>query len=740
MAYTAFALIAASKPIHAETPETDASGGNTNIVYDVPRVAAKTPDAADWGEGVGFRVDALADPAVGAARRAVVADPSVGAARSAEAAADRFRLGWNEEGLLVYVDVRDSTPFEAESIWNGDSVHVCVGRPGNVRDHLYFLIGPGRAEGFDKPGIHYLRYLPDKMEPYHQPEQRFAVRGTEGGYAVELLVPLALLGVAPAAGVELDVQVMIFDHGFDGARRSPRWAPARIGFEPEAMRRVRLTDGKPSPPVLAAAGCELGCAFPGSLAAGVRVVGDASLAGKAAAVVLDGAKVGECKFGEAKDGFCEGFATVPLPSASKAQGVELEVVLPDGGGRVPAPLGYAFAEQRERFGKLELEFQPWVFAGERFPKCGFKDAALADALSGFDYKIETRFFDADCKPVEKPERAGRYGAVAEVTAFGETRRKFFTLYRVADGQSLDWGLWWRSGLRARLDGMPEGLGVDRRVWEADPAGVVGGDFKFFLREQMDKDGRLASLLAGLSELPEDVAAGVAPPSPRQRPEARHREFLFHLRRAAGENPDYPFLTWTPKAYDKEPERRWPLVVFLHGGGENGSDLSKFRYNGPSAQEWLREDLPFILVTPQCPVGEWWEPTAVAALVDKVCATMRVDAERIYLTGISMGGFGTCAVAASRPELFAAIAPVCGFGSVEDVVWYKDVPVWAFHGAKDTIVPPEGTRKGVSRLKELGSKNVRYTEYPEEGHGITDIVYADHEFWAWLLEQRRKSND
>jgi len=748
IAYTALTLVLATKPIQAEmTPQTTASGR----VYDIPRVAVKTPDAADWGEGVGFRVDALTDPAVGVTRPAATGvDPSIGVARSGAAAADRFRLGWNEEGLLVYVDVRDTTPRDdIGGIWHGDCVHILVGRPGKQRDRLYYLIGPGRTSEDGKPNIHYRRYLPEKMIGDEPPEpHRYAVRKTEDGYIVEVLVPLKNLDLTPTEGVELEMQVMIFDRGFDGTRRTPRWAPARVGPEPEVLQHVRLAE-KASSPVLAAAGCELGSAFPGALAAGVRVVADASLAGKTATVQVDESKtqkidtqlpITEFRFGEAKDDWCEGFAIVPLPPASEAQTMEAAIILPDGAGVVPVPLGHAFAERREQFGKLEVDFKPWVFAGERFPQCGFKEAALADALSGFDYKIETRFFDADCKPVEKPERAGRYGAVVDVTAFGETKRKFFTLYRVPDEKALDFGHWYLNmDMRARFEGLPEGLGVDKRVWATDPAGIIGGDFKFFLRNQLEKEGQLATLLAALSELPEDVVAGHVLPNPRQRPYTRHREYIFNLRRAVGENPDYPFLTWTPKDYDKDASRRWPLVVYLHGSGDRGADLSVLKHNGPSNQEWLREDLPFILVSPLCPKDEWWDPTAVVALVDKICETMRVDTEKIYLTGVSMGGFGTCDVAAHYPERFAAIAPVCGFGNAGDTVWYKDVPIWTFHGAKDDIVPPDVTRKGVERLKELGSKNVHYTEYPEGNHGITDEAYGDRAFWTWLLEQRRKSD-
>jgi len=738
----ALALVVTAKPIQSETPQTTAA---SDAVFDIPRVAAKTPDALEWGERVGFRVEAIVDPAIGVARE--------------DFSAARCRLGWNDEGLLVFVDVRDTTPSEGGEVWEGDYVNIIVRHAEGERgDQVGYFVVPGRVSG--EPRIGYARGLRFPMDENPPGPHRFAVRKGDGGYTVELLVPWVALGVTPSLGLELGMQVLVGDCG-PGGVQTPRWAQYRIPSGPDrVLRRVRLAE-KASLPVLATAGCELVNRPPRMLSdVAVRVLGDASLAGREATLEVSmdpsdpsdqtdrsdqnpapsGSKVGTAVFGEAKDGWSEAFFNYPLPLAGEAQPTGMAVILPSD-ERVAVPLGDLLAARRERFDKLELEFNPWVFAGERFPGVAFKEPMLADALSGFGYKLETRFFDTDCKPVEKAERAGRYGAVVEATAFGETKRKFFTLYRVADEKALDGRHWWQNvNLRARLDGLPEGLGVNGCVWTDDPAGVVGGELKFFLLEQMKKNSFPAMLLAGLSELPEEVSAGRAPLRPQYRPYVRDREFLFRLKRAVGEDPVYPFLAWKPKGYDAEPERRWPLVVFLHGSGERGTNLSVLERGGPCGQDWLCEDLPFILVQPQCPADDWWEPTTVAALLDKLCATMRVDEERIYLTGMSMGGYGTCDTAAVYPERFAAIAPVCGFGNPENAVWFKDVPIWVFQGAKDDLVPVESARELVKRLRELGGAEVKYTEYSEAGHQITDDVYSDRDFWKWLLEQRKNKNE
>src|SRR3954469_25020658 len=192
------------------------------------------------------------------------------------------------------------------------------------------------------------------------------------------------------------------------------------------------------------------------------------------------------------------------------------------------------------------------------------------------------------------------------------------------------------------------------------------------------------------------------------------------------------LLYRPKGYDDE--RRWPLIVFLHGAGECGDDLDLVKRHGPPRLVESGRDLPFLIAAPQSRRGGW----AVGALdrwLDEVVAGSRVDEERVYLTGISMGGFGTWAWAASRPDRFAAIAPICG-GS--DPAWadrLKGLPIWAFHGARDRIVPPEYSEVMVAALRRVGA-DVRYTLYPEAEHDSWTRTYADPALYEWLLQQHR----
>ena len=200
-----------------------------------------------------------------------------------------------------------------------------------------------------------------------------------------------------------------------------------------------------------------------------------------------------------------------------------------------------------------------------------------------------------------------------------------------------------------------------------------------------------------------------------------------------------YLLYLPKSYPKS-RKRWPLMLFLHGAGERGNDLEKVKMHGPPkliAQEG--KEFPFIIVSPQCPAGGWWsndlQIAALNALLDDVVARYRVDADRIYVTGLSMGGFGTWRLACDYPGRFAAIAPICGGGDPARVERIKHLPVWVFHGAKDETVPLRASEAMVDALKKAGG-NVRFTVYPEAGHDSWTETYNNTELYEWLLKQKR----
>jgi predicted peptidase len=194
-----------------------------------------------------------------------------------------------------------------------------------------------------------------------------------------------------------------------------------------------------------------------------------------------------------------------------------------------------------------------------------------------------------------------------------------------------------------------------------------------------------------------------------------------------------YLLSLPADYDKS-TKSWPLVLFLHGSGESGNDLAKVKAHGPPKLVDINGPFPFILVSPQSS-GRGWNPDVLNALLDSVIKEYRVDNDRVYLTGLSMGGYGTWALAAAHPEKFAAIAPICGGGNPADATKLAQLPIWVFHGAKDNTVPLKRSEEMVEALKAAGG-HPKFTVYPEAGHDSWTATYDDPEFYKWLLAQKR----
>jgi predicted peptidase len=201
----------------------------------------------------------------------------------------------------------------------------------------------------------------------------------------------------------------------------------------------------------------------------------------------------------------------------------------------------------------------------------------------------------------------------------------------------------------------------------------------------------------------------------------------------------------PKGYQSKASKRWPLIFFLHGAGERGTNLSKVAVHGPPKIAPQRPDFPFVVISPQCPDGQVWSTDILLRLLDHVSRKYAVDTNRIYLTGLSMGGYGTWDLGLEYPHRFAAIAPICG-GGRPIVVFLASKPealdslgVWAFHGAKDLVVPLSESERMVNLLKNRGMKDVKLTVYPEAGHDSWTATYDNPELYRWFLEHQRPAN-
>lgn len=199
-----------------------------------------------------------------------------------------------------------------------------------------------------------------------------------------------------------------------------------------------------------------------------------------------------------------------------------------------------------------------------------------------------------------------------------------------------------------------------------------------------------------------------------------------------------YLLYLPKDYEKQADAKaWPLMLFLHGAGERGSDINLVTIHGPpKLVSKEQQDLPFVIVSPQCPKDQRWNPEILMGLVDDVLGKYRTDPARVYVTGLSMGGYGTWTLAAKYPDRFAALIPICGGGDPATVEKFKQIPVWVFHGAKDTGVPLSKSQEMVNALKATGAEP-KFTVYPDAGHDSWTETYKNPDVYKWLLEQRRK---
>ncbi len=199
-----------------------------------------------------------------------------------------------------------------------------------------------------------------------------------------------------------------------------------------------------------------------------------------------------------------------------------------------------------------------------------------------------------------------------------------------------------------------------------------------------------------------------------------------------------YLLFLPEGYNADTSKKWPLIMFLHGAGERGSDLAKVKVHGPPKIVEKKKDFPFVVVSPQCPANEWWDPFKLTALLDNVMATYRVDPARVYLTGLSMGGFGTWELASRIPNRFAAIAPICGGGNPTLAAFrLKDMPAWVFHGDADSVVPVKLSDDMVEAMKKAGNE-VKYTRYPGVNHDSWTQSYENEELYKWFLAHERKN--
>ncbi len=198
-----------------------------------------------------------------------------------------------------------------------------------------------------------------------------------------------------------------------------------------------------------------------------------------------------------------------------------------------------------------------------------------------------------------------------------------------------------------------------------------------------------------------------------------------------------YLLYLPEAYAAEPEQEFPLLLFLHGGGESGNDLDRVKTHGPPSMIDQGLSFPFLVLTPQNPYPKkFWNETALIALLDTVTEQYRVDRSRIWIAGMSRGGYGAWRMAIQYPDRFAALVAICGETPDHYAGWLGDLPIWVFHGEEDRTIAIRESDEMVAALRKNGNP-VRYTRYPGTGHNAWDQAFSDPALYEWLMAQKKE---
>lgn len=627
------------------------------------------------------------------------------------------RLGWTEEGLVFLFTVHDSTPIYAENerLWEGDSVEVIVADAKSPEEQIRLAIKPGIDA---KAGRWALRSQIEDLRKEKGAKSvdvsHITVGETADGYFVGGVLPLVQLLGSAELGKEFTLGLQVNNRFSLKGKAVYRWgAASKVVEHPELVERVRLA-AKPSKPVtLGDNGTYVGYK-------GARIwITDAGKEERNRYAVRDehGRVLAE------QTGAGRTVLELPMPQEGLYGPL---TVLRNGKAVGGIELAKPEYSREQVLRNAEFRFNPYVFSGSVLPSGDFVDAEAVRAAVG-EYRVRTRYFDAAFQEVKRASKPGQYGAVVEIHGeHGESDVRYVTLYcspkPLGDWRAVEMGM--------KEFVFPDELGIPAAVVKKHE-GILSREMKYGFREIMTSSDRGAVILAGMAESQDMKEPAVM----RTGPQTRNAVWWYELKNRLGEKQAYTYFVRTPAEYDRAKEKKFPVIVYLHGSGQQTEKREMVEKNN-WIWKYLAEhaELPFILVTPQCPTNRW-DPMLVKSVLDEVAKTYRVDADRVILTGQSMGGHGAWMTAMWYPDRFAALVPLCGIGDAADMARLKNLPTWVFHGDADDVVPFEADRVGVESLKQLGGK-VQMTVYPGAGHTIAARTYVREDLYQWMLEQKR----
>ncbi len=601
----------------------------------------------------------------------------------------RARLGWSSEALLLHVDVTAPHVTESEDpdrLYEGDSVEFMFRRPGTATELFQVVVSPGTSSSRREPRVHLFDYRAVQMRQAARPEAFVSRTISKNGYGLTIALPWPLIGTQPSLGELVGAKVTV-NHLEPGRSRSRLvWTgnDYRNDFWNPPVVRLDQTSGKPE--LLQAwvtwdddliDGTAYLMAAPEF--AGIPVsfgVGDQSKTD------LTLSKDGDRSIAQVRiAGPHPGEKLLSLTFVTAGQTVN--VVVPDLQSlRLGQFRSGESVERGPREGRAtSVSARPAIFTTPEFPPTGYPNLKYIVRLVG-PVTLKTTFFDADGDTVTRADHPGRYMAKVDVQNAEASFTTYLTLFRSPS----DW----------------KGEKKDVRVACAAFEGKLG-----------------------LGSRPDEARKA-------------DRDAIHALRKRLGTQTKYEYLINLPTDYKAGSNRRWPLIVYLHGsgGGEEKAWATARDGDGPMGYGRRTPDFPFVTVALRSRGG--WFPPAVEDVIDEVLTKYSIDSSRIYLMGFSMGGFGTWATAYDRPDRFAAIAPVAaGGGDASLMPLLKNVPAWVFNGGDDQVTSPRAARAAVEELKQAGG-TARYTEYPSMDHGDSlRLAFADQDLYAWLLQFKLK---
>ena len=663
---------------------------------------------SDWGRA-GFCINLFAD--------------SKGRSSASVNAKDTVRLGWDKRGLLALFQISDATPKESQEItlWQGTSVEILLADHFGGQNSYHLLISPGISPEHPNLRFYFFDSRTDSGLKAIPLTQISARKATKMGYIVEVLLPWKNLKIKPKIGVSPALQVMINHLDAAGKSDTLMWFP-RSGSDADTtlMYPFRLSR-KAGHDKSFVAFTDADKVWPEKIA----VVGDASLVGRKV-TVMSGRNVLSQSTMKPVSG--RSVASLAVPLAKRSQGEEPATVVVERNGAMAITQTDAFQNAQQIINGCPLVFSPFVFSGTAFPNGDFENASHIRSQIG-NYTITRRFFNSDYEEVTSADKPGRYGAIVNVatTNKGPVVERYVTLFRQKD--PVDWN---KVQLHGTLE-IQEGMQADFKVG-TDEKTVIIDLAKKHLPDMLSKNQYGAVMMSGLSESTATNAQSVSWNDVL----VRDDQWWYGLLKKLNKDTVYQYSAFIPKGYSADNEKSWPLLIAMHGTGDHEHTVHELLTGSAYTQmlKYTSDKYPMITVIPHCPEDQMhWSAVLVKELIDSVSRKYRVDPTRIYLTGYSMGGYGTYATAIEYPELFAAIAPVCGWSDPEDAARLKHVPVWAFHGDADPLVPWKMSRAMVETIKKAGGET-KWTLYPGFGHNAWDASFGDPALYEWFLRHSK----